>query len=321
MDQPRVSIGLPVYNGEKFVTQAIESVLAQTFPDFELIISDNASTDRTQEICQVLAAQDPRVRYFRHEKNLGAAPNFNYVFELARGEYFQWLAADDMLAPEFLSRCVPILDDDPTTNLCFCWVDYIDEHNEKTSTCELDLDIDVEEPRKRFRDIILGWHNSFFVFGLMRVSALRKTKLILPHTHGDTILISRMSLLGRFHQISEYLFLSRHHPEQSNEIYKAELPCGLDTDAYASWYDTQGTVRPKYPNWRILNEFHQTMDGIDLSLTDRLACNLTIARFGLRNAHCLLWDFGGWPRRLVKMISSLLLNKKYQLPQEAGGVK
>src|SRR5688572_10868700 len=98
---PRVSIGLPVYNGENYLAEAIDSILAQTFEDFELIISDNASTDRTQEICEAYAAKDGRIRYYRSEVNKGSAWNFNRVFELARGEYFKWAAHDDYIAPEY----------------------------------------------------------------------------------------------------------------------------------------------------------------------------------------------------------------------------
>lgn len=311
MDNPKVSIGLPVYNGEKYLPQAIESVLAQTYRDFELIISDNASTDRTQEICEAYAAQDERIRYYRSEKNLGAAPNFNRVFELARGDYFQWLAADDLLEPALLEKCVPVLDDDPSAALCFFWVKYINAQGESFSTCELELKVDSPKPSTRFREIILGWHNSFYVFGLIRASALRRTKLILAQTHGDTVLIARLSLLGRFLQIPEYLFLSRYHDEQSNQIYKADLPCGLDTAAYEAWYDTTGKKRRRYPHWQGLSEFSQTMKGVKLGLTDRLACYSVIGRFALRHIHCLLWDFGGLPRRFVIVFSSLFLNKKY----------
>lgn len=317
IDNPKVSIGLPVYNGEQYVARAIESVLAQSFPDFELIICDNASTDTTEPICRTYAAKDSRIRYVRNEQNLGAAPNFNRTFELARGEYFQWLASDDMLAPDFLKRCVPVLDNDPATVLCFCWAKYVDEHDQPFLTCELELRIDDVHPRTRFHEILLGWHNSFYVFGLIRVAALKKTKLILPHTHGDTILIARLSLLGRFQQVSEYLFLSRRHSAQSNEYYKAEVPCGLDTDAYAAWYDTQGMSRPKYPNWRILSEFNQTLEGVNASLLDRVFCRVYIARFGLRHIHCLLWDLGGLPRRFVAVTAALFLKKEYKTNHEA----
>jgi glycosyltransferase involved in cell wall biosynthesis len=243
--------------------------------------------------------------------NLGAAPNFNRVFELARGEYFQWLAADDLLAPTLLEKCVATLDADQSAVLCFFWVNYINENGEAFNSCELDLRVNSEKPRTRFHEIILGWHNSFYVFGLMRTAALHRTKLILAQTHGDTVLIARLSLLGRFLQIPEYLFFSRYHDEQSNQIYKADLPCGLDTSAYEAWYDTTGKKRKKYPHWQGLSEMRQTMKNVDLSLVDRLACYSVIGRFALRHLHCLLWDFGGLPRRFVIIFSSVFLNKNY----------
>src|ERR1700726_2570792 len=97
----KVSLGLPVYNGERFVKHAIQSVLDQTFSDFELIISDNASTDSTPDTCEEFARKDPRVPYIRQEINIGAKANFNRVFEYSRGEYFKWVAADDVCGPRY----------------------------------------------------------------------------------------------------------------------------------------------------------------------------------------------------------------------------
>ncbi len=116
---PRVSVGLPVYNGENFIKDALDSILAQTFEDFELIISDNASTDGTQQICRQYTSKDQRIRYIRNDGNIGASKNFNQVFELSSGEYFKWIAHDDLCAPEFLERCVEVLDQDPSIVLCF----------------------------------------------------------------------------------------------------------------------------------------------------------------------------------------------------------
>jgi glycosyltransferase involved in cell wall biosynthesis len=89
-DKPRLSIGMPVFNGEKYLKEALDSILAQTYSDFELLISDNASTDRTEQICREYAAKDRRIRYYRNEKNIGAPKNFNRVFELSSGKYFRW---------------------------------------------------------------------------------------------------------------------------------------------------------------------------------------------------------------------------------------
>src|SRR5690242_490012 len=109
-DDPEISLALPVYNGERFVADAVLSVLAQDFKNFELIITDNASTDRTEEICRAFAAADPRVRYVRNERNLGAGPNYNLGFALSRGRYFKWSACDDRISESFLSACFAALE-------------------------------------------------------------------------------------------------------------------------------------------------------------------------------------------------------------------
>src|SRR5919112_5909956 len=103
--RPRVTIGLPVYNGERFLEQALDGLLAQTFTDFELIISDNASTDRTPEICQAYAARDSRIRYVRQPENIGAGPNHNILVPMARGEYFKWASHDDLYDPDLVAKC------------------------------------------------------------------------------------------------------------------------------------------------------------------------------------------------------------------------
>jgi len=99
---PTVSIGMPVYNGEPFIRDALDSLLGQTFIDFELIISDNASTDNTEKICREYASKDERIRYIRQTENRGASANFQFVLNEAVGEYFIWAAADDLQSKEFL---------------------------------------------------------------------------------------------------------------------------------------------------------------------------------------------------------------------------
>src|SRR5438128_3187989 len=113
LQAPSVSLGLPVFNGEAFLVQVLESILAQTYGDFELIISDNASTDATPDICRVYAARDPRIRYVRNATNVGAARNFNRVFQLSTGEYYKLANADDVCAPTLVERCVAVLDTHP----------------------------------------------------------------------------------------------------------------------------------------------------------------------------------------------------------------
>lgn len=111
---PQVSIGMPVYNGEPFIREALDSLLAQTFADFELIISDNASTDATEAICREYAAKDSRIRYLRQTENQGVLANYHYVLNKAVGKYFMWAAADDLQTPDFMELLVTTLDENPS---------------------------------------------------------------------------------------------------------------------------------------------------------------------------------------------------------------
>ncbi len=107
---PLVSVGIPVYNDEKFIKKAIESVLNQTFTNFELIISDNASTDSTSNICEEFVKKDNRIKYIKQDQNINLLPNYNFVLEKAESKYFVWLEADDFWYPQFLERNIKILE-------------------------------------------------------------------------------------------------------------------------------------------------------------------------------------------------------------------
>jgi glycosyltransferase involved in cell wall biosynthesis len=179
---------MPVYNGEQFLEQAIQSALGQSFADFELILSDNASTDRTPEICKAYAARDPRVRYYRGDINRGASWNFNHVFGLARADYFKWAAADDTFEPQFLERCFEALEREPSAVLAYTRAAAIDDQGEAVSEVDLGgyLDLALDEPKERFFQLmevfrpavrrVSGW-KGLYVFGLLRSDALRKTDL------------------------------------------------------------------------------------------------------------------------------------------------
>jgi glycosyltransferase involved in cell wall biosynthesis len=132
---PYVSIGLPVYNGENFLHEAITSILAQTFQDFELIISDNASTDKTEEICRAFTDQDERIKYSRNRENIGVEKNFYRVFALSSGKYFKWAAHDDLCHPDFLQSCIDVLDRDFTTVLCYPRAVIIDDKGKVIKGC------------------------------------------------------------------------------------------------------------------------------------------------------------------------------------------
>jgi glycosyltransferase involved in cell wall biosynthesis len=221
----KVSIGMPVFNGERFIEEAIDSILQQSHTDFELIISDNASTDRTGEICREYAAKDERVVYICNRVNYGLVLNFNNVFRLSRGEYFRWAAADDICDKDFLIRCVQILDDDASTVLAFPRTVGIDAEGSRVELPH--MVVDANSPRStysvnpviRFRQIMRNpWWVSGPFFGLIRSAVLEHTSLHGNFHGGDHVLISELALRGRFHEIQEELFFLRMHAGKGSAI-------------------------------------------------------------------------------------------------------
>src|SRR5262245_52172325 len=171
--RPRVSIGLPVFNGELYVEEALNSLLSQSFSDYELIISDNASTDSTPDICERYAARDPRIRFYRNDQNRGLAWNCNRVFQLSTGEYFKWAHHDDLCKPDFILRCVDVLDAKPSVVLCYSDVILIDEHGKELKHYEDSGRVISSLPHERFRNLLETVGLSNHMFGLIRSSALR----------------------------------------------------------------------------------------------------------------------------------------------------
>src|SRR6201994_1650338 len=153
---PRLTIGLPVYNGEKYVAEAIEALLGQTFEDFELIISDNASTDGTAGICRRFGKQDSRIRYVRQPRNIGIAPNHNFVVHEARGELVKWASHDDLYARDMMERCVQALDDDPQVVLAHPWTAIIAGSGGMTAAIEYPLDTSSRSAPERFRSTLFA---------------------------------------------------------------------------------------------------------------------------------------------------------------------
>jgi glycosyltransferase involved in cell wall biosynthesis len=226
--QPRVSIGMPIYNGENFAEKALDSILAQTFEDFELIISDNASTDRTEEICRAYAAKDSRVRYYRSEQNQGSAWNHNRVVELARAEYFKWACHDDVCAPTLIAECVQVLDNDPSVVLCHSKTKRINPDGNIIGDSQRLKKTGAAEPQQRYHDLLINGSTCYEVYGLMRTDILRKTPLIAPYFGSDRVLLAGMTLYGRFHEIDQDLFFRRCHPHQSTKLSMKQKAVWID---------------------------------------------------------------------------------------------
>jgi glycosyltransferase involved in cell wall biosynthesis len=262
---PRVSVCLPIYNGEKYVREAITSVLDQTFGDFELIISDNASTDRTAEICNELASRDPRVHYTRSDVNRGIAWNHNRAFNLARGDYVMWLAHDDLLAKDYISKCAEALDQDAGAVLCFANIRHIDEQEKTLREVELRNDGASSRPSERFRSIIRPHQRADAMYGLMRREILTQTQLHGGFTGSDVILLAEMGLKGRFLLIPEFLFSRRLHALQAS-LFSA------DARTRTINMDPRNKGKIILPHFRRTKEYLLAIKRSRISVKEQLAC-------------------------------------------------
>ena len=294
----KVSIGLPVYNGEPFLRETLDAILAQTYGDFELVISDNASTDATPEICRQYAIEDRRIRYHRIKENIGASRNFNRVFQLSSGQYFKWAAHDDLHASSYLARCVEVLDSDRSIVLCHSQVQIINEYGQFLQDYNIKLHTDSVNPVTRFREL-LSQHLCYPIFGLIRANTLKNTSLIGNYGHTDGVLLASLALQGRFYEIPEPLFFSRKHSQQSMSMFfptYLSLASGdtsvsannlPDYYAYAVWFDPAKKGQTIFPHWRIFREYCLCVWQASLSIKERINCYFSM--FGqLRGLEYLL---------------------------------
>ena len=270
---PRVSIGIPVYNGAHFLERSVRSVLEQDFQDLEIIIADNASSDATEPISKELAAQDTRVRYYRNETNLGASRNYNKVFELARGEYFKWQAHDDECHPAMIRRCVEFLDAaPPRVAMVYPLAELIDDHG-KTISVPLDR-IEARDHRPHRRLARLMWELNMCdpVFGLIRSDYLRKTRLIGPFFGADYVLLAELAMMGEIWELDQVLFRLRAHAKRS-------IKANPGARGVAAWYDPKA-ARKRFvlPNWeRMVWESLRSARDSSLPFSSKVMCCAAIA--------------------------------------------
>jgi glycosyltransferase involved in cell wall biosynthesis len=216
---PRLSVGLPVYNSSAYLAQSIEAVLGQTFEDFELIISDNASTDDTGDICRRYLRQDSRIRYFRQQKNIGLAPNHNFCVEQSSAELFKWAAGDDLYARDLLEKCVAALDSDPRVVLAHSWTAMIDGDGEVFQANAYPLQTSASRAPVRFRSLLRdsGGDDDG---GVMRREVMLKTAKKDSYHHADRTFIAELALYGPFCQVTDWLYFRRDHPGRAERAHQ-----------------------------------------------------------------------------------------------------
>lgn len=205
-NQPLVSIGLPVFNGENGLARALDSLLEQDYANLEIIISDNGSTDATIEICKKYVLKDSRINYFRSEKNLGSTWNFNRVFELSSGKYFMWVAHDDTRESSFVGVCVGKMEQCPEAVLCQSYTAiFIEGWKEMLCIARMDSLEDVSGLIERYKEILKRLPATA-IYGLYRSSALRKTLLFQKSIATDIAFVQELSIYGKFVQVPMVLF-------------------------------------------------------------------------------------------------------------------
>ncbi|MQA03025.1 MAG: glycosyltransferase [Streptosporangiales bacterium] len=244
---PRLSVGLPVYNGERYLGEALDALLGQTYRDFELIISDNASTDATRQICARYAERDDRIRYFRQPTNTGAAENHNFVFRQARGELFKWASHDDLYGRRLLEKCVAALDDDPQVVLAHAWQALIGAEGEVLEQIDYPLATDAPTAAERFASMLFTVGGDDF-YGVIRSDVLRRTRLQESFHHADRVIVADLALQGRFHQVPEVLYFRRDHPGRAERAQPSMR-------ARCANLDPRRANRIRHPRARLLAEY------------------------------------------------------------------
>ena len=278
---PRLTIGLPVYNGEKYLGEAIDALLGQSYEDFELIISDNASTDGTAEICQRSAQTDARVRYIRQPKNIGLAPNHNVVVEQARGELFKWAANDDLYARELIERCVEALDEYPDVVLAHCWTARIDGSGAVTHAYKYPLSTSSPRAPERFRSLLFdsGGDDDY---GVIRTEVLRRTAMKESYHHADRTIIAELALYGRFYQVPDWLYFRRDHPGRAERSHPT-------VRSRCANMDPRRADRLRHPVIRLYGEYVwayiRAIRRAPLSAIDKRECYKHLARWFATRAH------------------------------------
>lgn len=275
-------MGLPVYNGEKYLEGSLRSLLSQTLKDFELIISDNSSSDRTYEICRDFASRDNRIKLYRNDYNIGVARNHNRTFHLSQGKYFRWAAHDDICAPTLLEKCVKVLEQTADVILCYFWIIRVFE-SDNTSTEAVKPTEGTESLLwERFRSLSDHQHACEQVYGLIRSDVLRSIRLQKDYTDSDRTMLSELSLHGKFYVIQEPLFYKRFHSENDYRDRSAKMV--MFGESY------RGKV--VFPYLLQFFDYLEMLNRVRLPLLEKLKC---------------YWVMMGWPFRAHRRLAKELL--------------
>jgi len=229
---PLVTVGIPVFNGERWLADAIDSILAQTLDDFILVLADNASTDGTRAICERYAMQDSRVQYRRSTSNIGLFRNYDRAFQLSSTKYFKWASCSDICGERFLELCVDVLERRPDVVLAHTETALFEKDIGSAVAYEGGIDLQQERPSERVMYLLSNLKLNNMINGVIRSDVLRQTALNRVYTGSDINLVAELALHGKFVEIPEMLFFRRMTtaassvmvPESERKSYFADEP-------------------------------------------------------------------------------------------------
>lgn len=283
-ERPTLSIGLPVRNGEAYLSRTLECLRQQDFADVEVLIADNGSTDATGEIARAAAEADSRIRYVRHESDIGASANFNYVFHQTTGEYFAWLAADDEFDPRFYSRMIELLRSRPEASAAMSRVRLIDSHGDTIEFSEEHASADYPDPIRRFSEMASFRHYCQYSFSVARRSAMERTRLLLPFWSSDRLYCAELALIGPMVRDPEPLFFIRQHNG------RVTRRAGRNDWEVIRFYLTPTGSRAVTLHYA--RQLRAAADRADLSADDRVRANRALKVWAVRNSPRLLRSLG-----------------------------
>jgi len=258
---PRISVGMPVYNSAPYLRRSIESVLGQTVADLELVISDNASTDGSEQICREYAATDPRLRYARNAQNIGATENYNTVFHRSRAPYFKWASASDLCEPTLLERCGAVLDARPDVVLCYPRTRLFDETAGTTTDYVDDLDLQQDDPVARLVACQERLRLNNAMNGVVRRAALARTALMKPFLSSDCSMLVELTLHGKFVEVPEYLFYRRMEPRTATKL--------KSTEEIGRHWDPRSPAPLRMVGWKMACQYYGAVWRAPLGLAQR----------------------------------------------------
>ncbi len=274
MDQPgpRVSFGVPVRNGAETIGRCLDSILRQDFEDFEVIVSDNASTDETCQRVEAIAARDPRVRLIRQATNVGLIENFNALARAARGEFFRWVGADDWLEPDYTSCCVGALDARPEAIVATSGFDLVDPDGGAIARDHTGEFLESPSPRRRLARLLWFFHAGLGLYEanycLIRRPSLLASGLLPVHRKCDWLFSARLCLQGPFVHVPKRLFhRGWKNPDQA-------ALAGLARRLHPV---PQPTLEPSI--WLLYRGLARVVAESELPAADRLACQAMVLRF------------------------------------------